>query len=155
MSNQKNNTADREIRLSRLLDAPIELVWEVWTDPNHLKHWWGPDGFSSTITQMDMAPSGEWDLVMHGPDGTDYKNKSVFKEIVVHKKIVYEHVSEPNYLATILFDSQGQKTFVNWHVLFETREQFIDVVKTFKADKGLKQIIEKLNSYIQSQFNYS
>ena len=78
MQLEKNSTKDRELLLTRVLNAPIELVWEVWTNPKHIAQWWGPNGFTNTITTMDMHPGGEWDLVMHGPDGTDYKNKSVF-----------------------------------------------------------------------------
>lgn len=152
MQNGKSNTADREITISRLLNAPIELVWEVWTDPDHIKNWWGPNGFTSTIARMDLKSGGEWNLVMHGPDGTDYKNKSVFKEIIKHKKIVYDHVS-PKFTATILFESRGDKTFLHWHMLFETKEQFIQVVKTFKADEGLKQNVEKLDHYLQTRIN--
>lgn len=151
MQKTESNTTDREIRISRLLNAPVELVWEVWTDPNHIKNWWGPDGFTNTITKMDIQPEGEWDLVMHGPDGTDYKNKSLFKEIIPQKKLVYEHVSAPKFTATIEFENQGSQTFLNWHMLFETKEQFIQVVKTFKADEGLKQNIEKLNRYVEAQ----
>lgn len=149
MVNEKNNTADREIRISRLLNAPVELVWEVWTDPDHIKNWWGPNGFTNTISKMEVRDGGEWDLVMHGPDGTDYKNKSVFKEIVKHKKIVYEHVSAPKFTATVEFNALGDKTNINWHMLFETREQLIHVVKTFKADEGIKQNVEKLGNYLQ------
>ncbi|AYL94102.1 SRPBCC family protein [Mucilaginibacter celer] len=148
MENITNNTADRELRLTRTLDAPVELVWEVWTDPKHIAQWWGPNGFTNTISKMDIEPGGEWELVMHGPDGTDYKNKSVFKEVIPFKKIVYEHVSGPKFLATIQFEAQGEQTFLTWHMLFETTEQFIQVVKTFKADEGLKQNIEKLNAYL-------
>ena len=150
---EKNNTADREISISRLFNAPIDLVWEVWTNPDHIKNWWGPNGFTNTIHQMDVKKGGEWNLTMHGPDGTDFKNKSVFREIVKHKKIVYEHVSGPKFLATVEFESQGEKTFIKWHMLFESKEQFIHVVKTFKADEGLKQNIDKLNHYLQSQIN--
>jgi uncharacterized glyoxalase superfamily protein PhnB/uncharacterized protein YndB with AHSA1/START domain len=152
MQNGGSNTADREIRISRLLDAPIELLWEVWTDPVHIKNWWGPNGFSNTIHKMDLKPGGEWNLTMHGPDGTDYKNKSVFGEIVKNQKIVYAHVSSPRFIATIEFEAQGEKTFLKWHMLFETREEFVQVVKTFKADEGLKQNVEKLQAYIKTQF---
>src|SRR5882762_10224034 len=106
MENKKGNTQDRELRISRRLNAPIELVWEVWTSPEHIAQWWGPNGFSNTITTMDLRAGGEWNLVMHGPDGTDYKNKSIFKEVILHKKIVYEHVSGPKFLATINFETQ-------------------------------------------------
>lgn len=149
MENTTSNTADRELRLTRTLDAPVELVWEVWTDPKHIAQWWGPNGFTNTISKMDIEPGGEWELVMHGPDGTDYKNKSVFKEVIPLKKIVYEHVSSPKFVSTIEFEAQGEQTFLSWHMLFETAEQFIQVVKTFKADEGLKQNIEKLNAYLQ------
>jgi uncharacterized glyoxalase superfamily protein PhnB/uncharacterized protein YndB with AHSA1/START domain len=153
MQNESNDTSSREIRISRLLNAPVELVWEVWTDPEHIKNWWGPIGFSNTISTLDVRPGGEFNLVMHGPDGTDYKNKSVFKEVVLHKKLVYEHVSAPKFLATITFESRSDKTHLDWHMLFETKEQFIQVVKTFKADEGLRQNVEKLYSYVQAQIN--
>jgi len=151
MESKKSSTHDRELRLSRMLDAPIELVWEIWTEPGHIAKWWGPDGFTNTIRTMNVTPGGEWDLVMHGPDGTDYKNKSIFKEVVHHKKIVYEHATSPRFLATITFDAQGDKTLLTWHMLFESAEQFIQVVKTFKADEGLKQNIEKLSAYLDAQ----
>jgi uncharacterized protein YndB with AHSA1/START domain len=145
---RENNTADRELRISRVLNAPIELVWEVWTDPEHLKQWWGPDGFTNTITKMEIRKDGEWSLVMHGPDGTDYKNESIFKEIIKHKKIVYDHVSGPRFLATIEFEAQGNKTRIDWHMLFETKEQFIRTVRTFKADEGLKQNVSRMEQYL-------
>ena len=143
-----SSTKDRELNISRTLNAPVELVWEAFTKPEHIANWWGPDGFTNTITKMDVNPGGEWDLVMHGPDGTDYKNKSLFIEIILHKKIVYQHISSPGFITTIEFESLGEKTHLNWHMLFETAEEFIRVVKTFKADEGLKQNIEKLNVYL-------
>jgi hypothetical protein len=85
---------------------------------------------------------------MHGPDGTDYKNKSIFREVVLHKKIVYEHVSAPKFISTISFEEQGEQTHLTWHMLFESVEEFIQVVKTFKADEGLKQNVEKLEVYL-------
>ncbi|MDP2036368.1 MAG: SRPBCC family protein [Ignavibacteria bacterium] len=142
------NTADREIKIFRLLNAPIELVWKVWTDPNHIVNWWGPRGFTNTMTKMEVEPGGEWNLIMHGPDGIDYKNKSIFKEVIKHKKIVYEHQSSPKFVATIEFESAGGKTNLSWHMLFESKEQFIQVVKTFKADEGLKQNVAKLEEYL-------
>jgi PhnB protein len=149
----ESNTTDREIRMSRLLNAPIALVWEVWTNPEHIKQWWGPNGFTNTISQMDVKENGEWNLIMHGPDGTDYTNKSIFKfkEVIKHKKIVYEHANSPTFIATILFEERENKTFLNWHMLFENKEQFIQVVKTFKADEGLKQNVDKLDTYLKTK----
>lgn len=148
MEKKESNTADRELIITRTLNAPIDLVWEVWTKPEHIANWWGPDGFTNTIHVMDVTPGGEWDLVMHGPDGKDYKNKSVFKEIIKNKKIVYEHVSTPTFIATIEFEAHGEETKIRWRMLFATAEEFIQTVKTFKADEGLKQNIEKLNRFL-------
>lgn len=147
------NTTDREITFSRLLNAPIDLVWEVWTNPEHIKNWWGPNGFTNTISKMDVTPEGEWDLIMHGPDGTDYKNKSVFKEVIKHKKLVYDHISTPKFTSTIQFESIGNQTQLDWVMLFETKEQLIQVVKAFNAAEGLKQNVEKLEAYLTKQQN--
>jgi len=152
MENKKetnSSTADRELIITRILNAPRELVWEVWTKPEHIKNWWGPNGFTNTISTMEVKPGGIWDLVMHGPDGTDYKNKSIYKEIVKPERIVFEHVTGPNFTATITFAEEGNKTLLTWRMLFETAEQFQQVIKTFKADEGLKQNIEKLDVYLQ------
>src|ERR1043165_5446767 len=147
----KEDTSDRELRISRLLNAPVELVWEVWTNPEHIRNWWGPNDFSNTIHQMDLKNEGEWNLTMHGPDGTDYKNKSIFKEVIRHRKIVYDHISGPKFRATITFEEKGEQTQIHWHMLFPTKEEFIQTVKTFNAAEGLKQNVSKLESYIKAQ----
>ena len=149
-----SNTEDREIKISRLLNAPIELVWHVWTNPDHIKNWWGPNGFSNTISKMEVKPGGEWNLIMHGPDGVDYVNKSVFTEVIKFKKIVYEHISHPKFVATIEFESLNNQTELSWHMLFESKDQFIQVVKTFKADEGLEQNVDKLQNYLSKELHY-
>ncbi len=151
MQNETGNPEERQIKISRLLNAPVSLVWEVWTDPNHIKNWWGPHGFTNTITKMDMVTDGEWNLIMHGPDGTNYDNKSIFKEVIKEKKIVYEHTSYPKFVSTVEFESRGDQTFITWQMLFATKEDLIKVVKTFKADEGIKQNVEKLELYLQAR----
>lgn len=97
------NTERRQLSISRTLKAPIELVWEVWTTPEHIAQWWGPNGFTNSIQQMDVREGGEWKLTMHGPDGTNYPNRSIYKEIVLHKKIVFEHFN-PHFITTVVFE---------------------------------------------------
>ena len=64
--------ANREIKSTRLIKAPRDLVWQMWTDPKHIAQWWGPKGFTNTIHQMDVRPGGVWDFIMHViRDGTD------------------------------------------------------------------------------------
>ena len=69
------DTAARELVITRVIDAPRELVYEAWTDPKHLAQWWGPTGFSTTTRNFDFRPGGVWRFVMHGPDGRDYQNR--------------------------------------------------------------------------------
>jgi uncharacterized protein YndB with AHSA1/START domain len=147
MEKVANEVAERELRIERMLNAPIELVWEVWTDPDHIKNWWGPNGFTNTIHKMDVEEGGEWLLTMHGPDGRNYANKSIFKEVVLHKRIVCEHFN-PDFIATVEFESQHDKTFMKWQMLFDTRELYETVVKTFGADKGMRENVVKLQTYL-------
>ncbi|MCW3117062.1 MAG: polyketide cyclase [Chitinophagaceae bacterium] len=152
MSKQKeavSSLADRELAISRLVNAPRDLVWEVWTKPEHIKLWWGPNGFTNTIFQMEVKPGGVWDLVMHGPDGTDYKNKSIYKEVIKPEKLVYDHVSGPKFQFTVTFTEQANKTLINIQMLFDTTEQRDKVIKEFGAAEGLKQNMDKLEVFLE------
>ena len=150
MQNENSDPSGRDQRTSFLLDAPAEKVWQVWTQPEHIKQWWGPKGFTNTIEKMLVEPGGEWIFTMQGPDGTNYPNKTIFREVVKHKKIVHEHFA-PNFIAIIEFESQGDKTLLNWYKLYETKELFEVIEKQHKSSEGLKQTVEKLENYL-SQF---
>jgi len=140
-------TTDRELRITRTFKAPITLMWEVWTNPEHIANWWGPNGFTNTIHMMDVKEGGEWKLTMHGPDGTNYPNRSVYKEIIPLKKIVYEHFN-PHFITTVLFEAKGDETSIDWCMLFDTADIREIVVKAHNAAEGLKQNIEKLEKYL-------
>ncbi|HXS37081.1 MAG TPA: SRPBCC family protein [Flavipsychrobacter sp.] len=155
MENKKSNTKDRELFISRTFNAPVELVWEMFTDPEHIANWWGPDGFTNTIAEMNVIPGGKWDFIMHGPDGTNYDNKSIFREIIKNKRLVFDHVSEPKIVFTIDFIAQGEKTLLNWHMLFESAEQLMEVARKNGAVEGLKQNIDKLELYLANMHTRS
>jgi uncharacterized protein YndB with AHSA1/START domain len=140
-------TENREMRIKRAFKAPIEIMWEVWTSPDHIINWWGPNGFSSTIHKMDFKEGGEWNLTLHGPDGTDFPNRSIFKEIIPFKKIVFEHFN-PHFITTVLFESKGSETHIDWSMQFDTAEMREIIVKAHKADEGQKQNIERLEKYL-------
>jgi len=148
MINEKNDQKDRELIISRTLNAPVDLIWEAWTHPEHIAQWWGPNGFSNTIHTMELKPGGVWDLVMHGPDGTDYKNKSIFTEIIPLRRIAYDHVSGPKFTAIIDFTAMGDQTLIRWQMIFDTAEELQHTIRTFKADQGLQQNVEKLSAYM-------
>lgn len=140
-------TENRELQTTRIFKAPINLMWEVWTNPEHIVNWWGPNGFTSTIHKMDFQEGGEWKLTLHGPDGTTYPNRSIYKEIIPFKKIVFEHFN-PHFITTVLFEAKGEETQIEWTLLFDTVEMYEIIVKAHKADEGQKQNIEKLERYL-------
>jgi uncharacterized protein YndB with AHSA1/START domain len=146
-------TPDREIVIKRTLDAPRELVFAAWTDPKHLPHWYGPDGFTITIHEMDVRPGGVWRLTMHGPDGRDYYNNLVFSEIVPPERLVYRHVpdakAEPVTHQTIVtFAARGNKTDLTLRLVFDSNEMRDVAVKTYRAVEGGKQTAGRLADYL-------
>ena len=148
MQGIKSDTADRELIFSRIIDAHVSLVWEIWTKVEHIKNWWGPDGFTNTIFKMDVRTGGVWDLIMHSPEGIDYKHKCIFKKVIKNKLIIYEQLTDPKYVATVKFESRGDKTYLYWELLFESREYMLEVVKNFKVDPGLEQTAERMIHFL-------
>jgi len=149
------NTTDREIIVSRVVDAPRELVWEAWTNPKHLAQWWGPIGFSTTIAEMDLRVGGVFKQVMHGPDGTDYPNKSVFQEVVKPERIVYSHAGGrkgakgTHFMSTWTFESVGKKTRVTIRMVFSTVADREHVVNEYGAIEGGHQTLGRLDEFLQ------
>lgn len=140
----------RAIQVTRMLDAPRDLVWRVWTEPEHVARWWGPEGYTNTIHEMDVRVGGRWRLTMHGPDGADHLNEMVFHEVAEPERLVYRHGPEPLFLATITFEEQGGMTKVTLHALFDTRRQRDEVVEKFNAVQGAHQTLGKLASYLEA-----
>lgn len=145
-----STTADREIITERLINAPRELVFAAWTDPEQVAKWWGPNGFTNTIHEMDVRPGGHWRSVMHGPDGTDYENHSIFVEVVRPERIVFDHVSTPRFRNTITFADEGGKTRLIMRGLFEDAHAYQMAVKTFGAVEGGKQTLGRLASFVET-----
>ena len=145
---ENKNTADRELSITHTLNAPIELVWKVWTEPEHIAKWWGPNGFTNTIYKMEVIPGGIWDFTMHGPDGTDFKNQNLYVEVVKYKKLIFDHISAPKFRFSVNFTAQGNKTLLEWKSTFESAEELKKVIEVFKADVGLRQNVDKLEKYL-------
>lgn len=139
----------REIVASRVFDAPRGVVFRMWTDPNHIVNWYGPNGFTITSHEIDIRPGGTWEFVMHGPDGTDYKNKIIFNEIVAPNRIAYSHVSGPIFDSTVTFeDAAPGKTRVTVRMQFESAALRNHVAKEFGAVKGLNETLGRLGDEI-------
>jgi uncharacterized protein YndB with AHSA1/START domain len=143
----------REIRLTRLLDAPRELVWRAWTEPEQVAQWWGPLGFTSTILEMDVRPGGVWRLIMRGPDGAEYPNRSVFLEVVKPERLIYDHGWDQEgapamFRATVTFDQEGDKTRLTMHSLFPTAAARDEVVEKYYAIEGGNQTLDRLETHL-------
>jgi uncharacterized protein YndB with AHSA1/START domain len=149
-------SGDREIVATRVFDAPRNLVYEAWTNPKHVANWWGPRGFTTTIQEMDVRPGGVWRLVMHGPDGTDYKNKMVFLEVVKPERLVYKHEpegdAEPvNFQVTVTFAEEGEKTKVTFRMLFPSAAALDYVVSKHHAVEGLSHTLARLAEHLAAE----
>ncbi len=92
MSVAARRSAANELVFTRTYDAPRELVFRAWTDPQHIGAWWGPKGFTTTTNAMEVRVGGAWDYVMHGPDGTDYPSKSVYTEVEEPRRLAFSNV---------------------------------------------------------------
>src|SRR4051812_13500037 len=145
---ERSSTADREIATTRVFDAPRDLVFDAWTDPQHVAQWWGPNGFTTTTQSMDVRPGGEWIFIMHGPDGTDYKNHIVYREVVRPERLVYDHVSGPLFRATVVLEAEGEKTRLSMQMVFETAELRNQVAEKFGAVEGLNQTLNHLEEHV-------
>jgi uncharacterized protein YndB with AHSA1/START domain len=150
--------SDREIVVTRDFDAPRELVWWAWTDPEKIVRWWGPVGFTTTIEVMDVRPGGHWNHVMHGPDGTDYPNRIVFKEVVELEKIVFsnsggrEGTEKVRFVSTWTFETvQAGRTRVTIRMVFPTAAERDLVVREYGAIEGGRQTLERLAGQLKEE----
>ncbi len=87
-SNARNNDTTRELVITRVFDAPRELVWKAWTDPEHVMRWWGPKGYTSPVCKIDFRVGGKYLFCMRSPEGKDYWSTGTYREIIPPEKIV-------------------------------------------------------------------
>lgn len=141
------NPGEPGITYQRILNAPRELVFEVWTQPQHITKWWGPNGFTNTTQQMDVRNRGVWDSIMHGPDGTDYKNHIVYDEVTPPERLVFTNVSG-NFQSVVTFEEHGNQTRLTMQTIFESAGQRDRIIKAVNAVEGGKQTLGRLVDYL-------
>ncbi len=149
-------TADREIVITRAFEAPPELVWRAWTDPEQVVRWWGPRGFTTTTRAMEVRNGGEWRFIMHGPDGRDYANLITFEEVVEPRKLVYAHRGEGadegvKFRTTVLFERTGEGTKLTMRMVFPTAEDRERVVREYGAVEGGIQTVGRLADHLREK----
>jgi len=153
----RNSEDARTLVTTRMFDAPRDLVFEAWTHPNHLSHWWGPTGFSITTGAFDFRPGGVWRLVMHGPDGRDFQNNITFDEIVAPERIAFHHNGEGSeqvhHWTFATFEDVGGKTKLTMRLVFSSLEEKERVVREYGAAEGLAQTVGRLADYVSDWGN--
>jgi uncharacterized protein YndB with AHSA1/START domain len=141
--------SDREVVFSRLIDAPREVVWKAWSDVRHLHEWWGPADFTTTTHEFEFAPGGVWRHIMHGPDGTDYPNVIIFREIDPPSRLVYENGwdlpgAPVDFTAVLTLAAEGEKTRHSLHMTFRDAAAFKTAVERYGVLEGGVQTFERI-----------
>ena len=124
---------ERQIVSSRTFAVPPSQVFAAFTDPERLKKWWGPAGFTNTFHEFDFRPDGMWRFLMHGPDGTDYVNESQFVEIVDNERIVFDHLRTMHRFRMAMTFAGRNETTLTWRMRFETVAE-CEKVKAFAGN---------------------
>ena len=146
-------TSDREIVISRLFDAPRERVFEAWTIRGQIEKWWGPNGFTTTTEEMDVRPGGRWVFAMHGPDGADYRNWIVYREIVRPERLVYDHGDGGDagaFKVAVTFEDQDGKTLVTMTSRFSSAADRESAIQEFGFIEGGRQMLARLAELVAS-----
>lgn len=152
---EKHNTFKQEGNIlihTRLLDAPRDLVWEVWTSPEHIKEWWGPNGFSLSTKSMTVAPGEIWDFIMHGV-GRDWDNTIEYLEVKRPSLLSYKHSGaeneDYNFSVSVLFEEYEGKTLLTMKSTFKSAAIIDELNRKVNAIEGGKQTLNRLTNYLK------
>jgi uncharacterized protein YndB with AHSA1/START domain len=158
MTTRNNNPteahANREVVIMRVLDAPRSVVFKAWTDPKHVAQWWGPDGFTNPVCEMDVRPRGAIRIHMRGPDGTVYPMTGVYQEIIEPERLVFtaaalDEKGNPLFevLSTVTFSEQGGKTTLTLQArVVKSAAGAAPYLSGMEA--GWTQSLERLEAYV-------
>ncbi len=120
-----DDLTNRTVTIKRTFDAPINLVWEAWTKPEHITAWWGPKGMQTEVIEHDFRVGGKWNYSMKMPDGNRFISDGVYTDIVELEKIIsmanFKPMTEGVEIQA-LFEKDGDKTNFTFNVVHETEE---------------------------------
>lgn len=148
---------ERLLIVERVFDAPRELVWKAWTDPEQLAKWWGPRGWATTNYKLELKSGGVWHYCMRGPEGAESWGKGVYREIVEPERLVYYDVFSdadgntvegmPGMLITVEFADRGAKTKLSSTAEFATAEQLESII-AMGVVTGLTETWDRLEEFL-------
>jgi len=128
----ENDLSKRTLSLKKTFDAPIELVWEAWTEPEHIAHWWAPKGMPLTVVVHDFKVGGRWKYVMPMPNGGEFISEGQYSEIVEFQRIVTSANFRPmteGVEIRVLFEKDGDRTNFTFSVIHPTEEYKLEQEK--------------------------
>ena len=149
-------STSNEIKITRVYDAPLAAVWDAWTDPEQVAKWWGPRGFTLTTHSKELKAGGQWHYTMHGPDGTDYPNRTTYLEVDRHKRLVYDHGATDDrpalFRVSVAFTETGGKTRMDMTMTCPTPEETERTRKIIR-DAGGHSTWDRLAEYLRKQIS--
>lgn len=144
--------SDREILMTRVFDAPRELVFEAHTTPEHVRRWWGKHGTSLPVCEMDFRPGGRYRYVQREPNGVEHGFRGEYRDIAPPERLVYtfEYEGLPGHIAveTLTFDEVDGKTTLTSRMFFETTNERDGVLRS-GMEGGAAQTMDRLASYLE------
>lgn len=145
-----NDLSSRTVTIKRTFDAPIKLVWEAWTQPEHIIQWWGPKGMDTKVIEHDFRVGGQWKYSMLMPDGNEFITDGVYSVIVELKKIFslanFKPMTEGVEIQS-LFEEFGSKTNFTFNVVHPTEEYRIQQ-EQMGILNGWGSVFDRLNEFL-------
>jgi uncharacterized protein YndB with AHSA1/START domain len=145
--------SDREVVITRVVDAPRRLVWEAWTNPEHVPHWLlGPEGWTMPVCEIDLRPGGGWHFVWRKTDGSEMGLRGAYREVAPPERLVSTESwgqNWPETLNTLVLSEQGGKTTITQTILYPSKEARDAALKTGMKD-GVDQSFDRLDDYLRT-----
>ncbi|MGH7631663.1 MAG: SRPBCC domain-containing protein [Gemmatimonadales bacterium] len=147
------SSTERQLVITRSINAPRELVFQAWTHPEHLVHWWGPRGFTTPVCEMDVRPGGTFRITLRSPEGENYRIKGVYHEIVAPERLVYtngwDEAGRPGQesLVTVTFADEDGRTKLAILTEFASAADF-ETFKGMGVIEGWTESLERLAGHL-------
>ena len=145
--------SDREIVVTRVVNAPRNLVFDVWTKPEHVAHWMvGPQGWTMPVCEIDLRPGGAWHFVWRSADGAELAMRGVYREVVPPERLVCTESwgsDWPETLNTLLLSEEHGRTTIRQHILYVSKEARDAALKTGMKE-GMDVSYERLDEYLRT-----
>jgi uncharacterized protein YndB with AHSA1/START domain len=146
---EKSTHEPQVIQTQRTVSYTPDEVYSAFADPSRLAKWWGPKDFTNTFEIFEFRAGGSWKFIMHGPDGSNFRNDSVFRELEAGKKIVIQHVSQPHFTLSVFLIPGKNGTQVLWVQEFEDPK--VAAAVRHIAEPGNEQNLDRLHLHLRGE----